>query len=61
MLADVPVIETLDAEIIENLEQIGQIEQGEIRSVLFPRPVLNPEVNTEDESRFYQQIDKNQQ
>ena len=61
VLADVAVVETLNAEIIQDLKKIGEVEEGEIGSVVFPYPVLHPEVNPENENWLYQEIDKDEE
>lgn len=60
VLADVAVIETLYAEIVENLKNIRQVHQGEIQPVILPGPVLHGEVYSKNKKRLYQQVDKEQ-
>ncbi|MCE2822660.1 MAG: hypothetical protein LW693_09570 [Saprospiraceae bacterium] len=61
VLTDMPVVETLDTKIIDNLRQVGQIEQRKIESVPLSQPVLHPQINTKDEQRLDQQVDQHQQ
>jgi len=61
VLADVPVVKALNAEIIENLKNIGQIHQRKIQSVFLARPVLHRQVDPKNKKRLYQQVDKEQE
>ena len=61
MLADEAVVESLDTEIVQNLENEGKIEQGEIQAVIGPYPVLHREVDAEDKKGLNQYIDKDQE
>jgi hypothetical protein len=57
----VSVVETLDPEIIQDLKKIGEVEQCEIGSIVFADPILNPQIDPEDENRLYQEIDKDEE
>ena len=61
MLTDVPVVVVLDAEVAENLEQIGKIQQGKVDAVFRTNLVLHRKVDPENKKRLYQQVDKEQE
>lgn len=61
MPADVAVVEALNAEIIDDLKNIGQVQQREIKPVIRSNAVLHRQVDPENERRFDQQVDKNQE
>ena len=61
MPADVPVVETLDTEIVEYLKNVGEVEQCEIQPVIRSDAVLHCQVNAENEKGLYQEVDKDQE
>ena len=61
VLADVPVVKTLNPEIIENLKKVRQIHQCKIQTVFLTRPVLHRQVDPENKKRLYQKVDKEQE
>jgi hypothetical protein len=61
MLADVPVVETLNPEVVEYLEDIRQVHQREIQPIVRSDPVLYRQIDPENEKRLYQYVDKEQE
>ena len=61
MLTNIPVVEILDAKVVQNLKNVGQVQQGEIQSIIGPDFVLHVQVDSEYKNRLYQQVDKEQQ
>ena len=62
MLADVAVVEILNAEVVQDLEQVGNVEQRKIQAIVaVGHAVLYRQINAEDKKRLDQQVDKNQE
>ncbi|MBK6620734.1 MAG: hypothetical protein IPG32_07610 [Saprospirales bacterium] len=62
MLRNSPVIEILDAEIVDDLQQQGEVEKGEIQTVgLRPHLVLHRPVDPEDIKGLDQEVQNQQQ
>jgi hypothetical protein len=61
VLTDVSVVKTLYPEIIDDLTQVGQVQQGKIQPVLIAQAVLDTQINTKNKKWFYQYVDKNQE
>jgi hypothetical protein len=57
----VAVVKTLYPEIIDDLTQVGQVQQGKIQPVLIAKAVLDTQINTKNKKWFYQYVDKNQE
>ena len=57
-----PVVEILNPEIVQDLKQVGKIEQREIQPVIaFGQSILHREVDTENKKRLDQDIDQDQE
>ena len=61
VLTDVAVVEILDAKVVQYLKNVGQVQQGEIQSIIGPDFILYVQVDSEYKNRLYQQVDKEQQ
>ncbi len=61
VLSDIPIIVILNPEVVDDLQEVGEVEKGEINAITFlPHRILHDPINPKQIKGFDQQIDRNQ-